>query len=453
VAYSYNSTTSPAYPASPATTVTVASPNDLLWGEAKDEEISVIKDEVTITMKHKFSQVRVEAKMTGANITDIHDVTVSPGNSADLTVETGNLAKNGSAVAVPVPFSRWDGVNTQTVTSDSVVIYTGISNIYVDLGSITIEGYDVPFTNARAVFNKVLEEGYSYTLLISFKQTLWAKSNIYWVSTGPNTGYLTFDTNENGHQGYQGVFFKWGSLVGISPAQPDAFSTSIPVYIPNYNAGNPLASTWSAPTTSTYTWSATDDSGTNPAPATDIPYMDGSYSTTDYSRNNIFVMDEARNRPEDYAKKVGDICQYLGITGAGPAGYRMPTSSEMGTTNEAWNGANPVGGGWVKGSGSWPTADEQNGAGSSDGKTDLIQVKGLGSAVNGVMGVVLPASGYRQHSDGVLFGVGRYAHYWTGSAHSATYGKVMRFNSTNVYPDTGNGRSCGFPVRCVKNEN
>jgi hypothetical protein len=34
--------------------------------------------------------------------------------------------------------------------------------------------------DAQAEFKRALVAGYSYTLVVNFQKTLWAKSNVYW---------------------------------------------------------------------------------------------------------------------------------------------------------------------------------------------------------------------------------------------------------------------------------
>jgi hypothetical protein len=440
--------TLPDFPSSPATTITVASPNDLLWGKAV-EYVDETNNEVTITMKHKFAEVRVMARMAGADIIDMHDVTVAPGNSADLTVETGGLAKNGAAAAVAVPVS-WGGgewVADEEVTSDPAVIYIGTKPFYVDIGTVEIEGYPAPFTNARAVFNKELEEGKSYTLVISFKQTLWAKSNIYWKwkddSDHDKGGYLTFDTYENSHQGYQGVFFKWGSLVGISAARvggsDDFLGQDVPIYVPAYNGGAPKSSTWEATTSTAKGWDSWGDNISGPS---DIPYMDPSdYVADNYARDNNYVMHPDRNKYEVYKDGRGDICQYLSTkTGVVEGNWRLPTAGELGPA-----------GGWTHGG--RVTAD--NTLANAEGTADLLTASIDGAwAKNADMGdVVFPASGVRGGNDGALASVGYYGHYWSGSARSATQGWYVGFLNNYVYSNDYSVRSFGFSVRCVRNTN
>jgi hypothetical protein len=61
-----------------------------------------------------------------------------------------------------------------------------------------------------------------------------AKSNIYW-----NGSYLTFSNTSGVTEDYQGVYFKWGSLVGISPKNTATLTTAWETYYPtDMNANN-----------------------------------------------------------------------------------------------------------------------------------------------------------------------------------------------------------------------
>jgi hypothetical protein len=278
VAYSYNNGTSPDYPTFPDTEITVGPPHDLLWASVP-KLITSSDYNVSITMKHQFAQVLVKATTTLVSgqpvIKNMSGVTVTPGHSVDLTIETGDVEENA---AVTQSVLSWNDLDTKTVTSDPIVVYPGTANpVFVNIGSVTIAGYN-PFTNAQAEFKKALTAGTSYTLVVNFQKTLWAKSNVYWKwnNSGDHTqgGYMTFDTEENGHQGYQGLVFKWGSLVGISPVGGSS---------PAYNAGESMPASYS-------TWSS-------------IPSLqDASVSMTDPNISTLY----------------GDICKYINPN------YRLP---------------------------------------------------------------------------------------------------------------------------------
>jgi hypothetical protein len=458
VAYSYNSSTPPDY-AEP--TITVASPHDLLWG-SHTQLVDASSSSVSITMDHLFAQVRVKATTTSVSgqpeITNMSGVTVTPGNSADLTIETGGVDPNTSAIAAALPVSWGDWSDGTEVTSDPVAIYTGTDNtIYVNIGSVTIDDYDTPFTNARATFNKALTAGYSYTLVVNFQKTLWAKSNIYWDVTNQR---LTFDTHENSHQGYQGVLFRWGSLVGISPARAGSDAGFIykplPIYVPY---GYPSTPKWKLtypqsvdtdadiPGTSDYiTWTTTASGGVA-APDTDIPYLDGRYTapgTVAFGRNNRYVIDADRNTTEMYQSLRGDICQYLSTkTGVVSGDYRLPTSYEFGSIS---SGNSLDLDGWTTGG----TNGTDLSLGNAYGTVDLLSLSRLW-AKNSTMGdVIFPASGLRT-GDGYLYNVGDAGYGWSGSGGTSIFGYILEFRIYYVYPYRSGTRSDAYPVRCVQN--
>jgi hypothetical protein len=452
VAYSYNSGTLPTY-AEP--TVTVAPPNDLLWGSTT-QLISTVEDKVSITMDHLYTQVRVKATTTSVTglplIKNMTNVTVSPNSSAQLTVRTGGLAQPSAVVQ----YVTWNGFNATTVTSNPLTVYTGAANpFYVNIGSVTIDGYS-QFTNAQAMFTKALAAGKSYTLVVNFQKTLWAKSNIYWKSTGGDTGYLTFDTQENGHEGYQGVFFKWGSLVGISPAHPSAgdntFSPNVPVYVPTYNAGTPANSTWIRKTGHDYTaagWPYAGGSGAVEDEPENIPYADKHYAYAQSSdRSNTYLTTEISS-PTDFAGCRGDICLYLSQTRPTElAGYRMPKSSELAAS------------GW----GLTGNFGANNALGNDAGTAIIIKEaspndRGYARNNTSTMKVTFPASGIRNYHGGPLEDVGNIGYYWTSSirgyggnhADSYAYEFHMLASNPQISVAAGPYRSTALPVRCVKN--
>jgi hypothetical protein len=413
-------------------------------------------------MKHQFSRVALKATTDGMEapkptISALSAVLESYKASA-MTVLTGALTK-GDPENQDLTFPTFSAA--ETVTGDRCMVYAGgEATTSLRITSATIGGTtsSVPLS---VRFNQKLDPGKSYTLRISFKNLVWAKSNIYWVKTGSDAdgdiGYLTFDTTDEGHQGYQGVLFKWGSLVGISPALTAGniiFSTATPVYIPTYNTSTPTASTWKSPTTSPYSLnlvaSTTDTDNT-----ASIPYVDGraAFTSTDNSRDDNFLVHPDRNTDAMYTAKRGDICQYLSKTGKVSGNYRLPISNEFGIVSANWNTSTPIAGGWVKGTASWPVAN--NTAGNAAGTADLIAA-GYGYAKNVLMGgnTLFPAVGIRQEGGFYLSHVGNLGYYWSGSAsgnNNNTYARLIHFNPTQVQSAGGNPRSQGFAIRCVRN--
>jgi hypothetical protein len=478
VAYSFNTTTVPDYAAS-ITGGAPYSPNgnasDPLWGISGTTSITAGGTyNISIAMKHQFSRVAIKATTTGMDapvptISAMSAVLVGYKASA-MAPLTGALTK-GAAEEQTITFPSFSA--STTVTSNACMVYTGgESTTSIKITSATIGGTtgSIP---APVSFNKQLEPGKSYTLRVSFKNLKWAMSNIYWVSTGSNVGYLTFDTTDKGHQGYQGVFFKFGSLVGISPAQTgstptNAFSNATPVYIPNYVPGSATTSTWSAPTTSPYTaagWPAIV-AGTAEDAAINIPYMDGRAAfapPTNDNTSDITVIHSNQNTDAMYSAKRGDICQYLGKTQTALRGYRLPMQSEWGTSSSQWNATNPtttpVSGGWVTTDGSY-LHNNATGNGKPDGTADFRTASGnaanmvFKSAKNLLMGnIIIPPSGTRNYdnNNGDVAHVGLHAFYWCGSAKNNLVGSIFHYSSNGPYIPYGMNRNVALPIRCVKN--
>jgi hypothetical protein len=255
--------------------------------------------------------------------------------------------------------------------------------------------------------------------------------------------------------------------VGISPAQTggsDAFLISTPVYVPNYNAGTPSASSWVRSTGYDPAKWVETVSGVAENDADAIPYLDGrsDFNALDYTRNNTFVIDAERNTDAMYLGKRGDICQYIGKTapnteeGKKLKGFRLPTSSEFGTVTENWDGTTPKGGGWMPTVSTWTVKDAT--AGNPEGTANLLEsAKNNAGKVfaaiqnNGMGGVVLPASGLRIRSF-LLDWVGQTGYYVSGSAaNEICYWRMHFSGGSGVGIDIQTDRAFAISVRCVRN--
>jgi uncharacterized protein (TIGR02145 family) len=142
----------------------------------------------------------------------------------------------------------------------------------------------------------------------------------------------------------------------------------------------------------------------------------------------------------DFAAYKGDICNYIN-----PA-YRMPTSTEHGNLSY---------GNDMTSTSSFSVGDsEDNRAGkyifnkNSSDKT----IYGTFATTDPIGSYVLPASGYRDYSDGSLENVGDFGSYWSGSAYSSSLAYELYFGSSDASADGCGYRSYGFPVRCVLQE-
>jgi hypothetical protein len=450
VAYSLNTNATLSY----AATMGPYSPGsvDLLWGEAPNETIvEGGANDVTVPMYHQFSRVRLEATSTALGAYTISNIdAVLVGNRAGLTVKSGPT----KGTAENQTFTRTTTLPSATVAFAQRMAYTGgdaVTSVLVT--TATIGG--TTHTNRMARFKRKLEPGKSYSLKIAFKNLEWARSNIYW-----NSSRLTFipANGTTNYEGYQGVFFKFGSLVGVSPAtvysyqagvgsiySPNYFDQAVPIYVPS---GYPSSPKWTA-TTSTSSGYSTWGFRTNNA--TDIPYLDPidyAGSGSDFGRSSTYAIDAERNTTEMYQGLRGDICQYLSTaTGVVAGNYRLPTSYEFGSASD-----------WTTGG----TAESNVRLGGNTGATNLLSAD-VPWAKSAAMGnVTLPAGGMRY--SGTLNYVGADGYLWSGSAgHWPGASPVHAEDAYMLYlSGSGSGnhsvltdrsieRSHGCPVRCVKN--
>jgi hypothetical protein len=439
VAYSYNSTTvAPDYS---ATTLTVSPDYDLLWGSEVETVTEEGPNEVSIGMKHKFSQVTVEITTTAISdepaITATYPTSITPGYRATLTVISGVMDKGSNFT--PYLSSSWTGVGTSTVTSTPRCVYTaGDYPIFVEVSWVAIDG--VTFMIPTPRFNMPLVSGSSYTLTVAFKKNLvWAGSNIYWdESLNSGAGGLTFDAPgaSLANQMKQGVFFKWGSLVGISPAGDsnsayDAATTKI--YVPTYNSG-----------TSSWDW---EDPSSFHLDWEDIPYVDDIFTGAP-SRIGSQLTNDALNTSNDYdywKNRKGDICRFLTGRPDVPSGsWRMPTSLEQGMKSYYSYGNSD---GWTREGGtSW------NAINVPEAYVDGSYPISYGASNTGI---TFPASGryYDLFSGGVmcLYSAGERGYLWSSSASGSDGGYNMDIYAGGVLIETSISRVDACPIRCVKN--
>jgi hypothetical protein len=451
VAYSLNTNDPLSYAATmgPYT----AGSDDVLWGETPVETlVDGVDYNITIPMYHQFSRVTVVATSIDMSPYTIDDLEAEVlGYQAKLIPKDG-LVKDA---AENQAFTSFSTLGNATVTSDMITVYTGgESTTAVRFTTVTMGA--ITHRNRVARFNRKLEPGKSYTLKVSFKELFWAKSNIYWetvsdVNDAKYPGYLTFAPAEanDSKAGYQGVFFKWGSLVGVSPAQATNGSNayagqSVPIYVPyNYTDNAPAAAKWRASTNATEytTWGA-------------IPYLTeisytGGYTGGDYTISNTYAIDPERNTEAMYQGLRGDICQYISKTGAVSGKYRLPIASEFGPAKNTNFDT----------SGLWTQAgvfSEDNSLGNPEGTFDLYGTSGghRGKAKDYLGSVDLPAAGERTDFGGSGGGLRRVALnglYWTGSEYSdyQLYTFEIHYDFVGYFDSFE--RTDGRPLRCVRN--
>jgi hypothetical protein len=314
--------------------------------------------------------------------------------------------------------------------------------------------------------------------VISFTRKLaWAGSNVYWEDGNWNGGQgrLTFapagTAFDDSKQTYLGVYFFWGSLVGISPKfdteNQDTYkynASTTPSFWPIYNSADPETSGWNS-TTGT-AWSS-------------FPYLTS--TSGNFGEDTNYFNSLPNGGTSLYSSQTGDICRYLGHTGAAPDGYRMPTYNEIyyGKLNNTstvtydasvWDSA-PIHNRWTKMAGStWANVPAAVGQSYQGGTYPMPSGANHGDVA------VFPATGWMEEPTGDSYtpgarlrGLGNSGHYWTSSAHkkvtSTNIDKIYFFvfgsagvqdrrGQTGDAPDIGPSRppyQTAFSVRCVKN--
>jgi hypothetical protein len=355
--------------------------HDLVWGQSvnkKIEDYTEAARTVTIHMTHKFArvQVRVRSSISNATITTLSGVTVEGGKEATLTLFDGNISF-GNAVTQGVSIAS---SGTDIYSSYRTVSPVSPAPIQVKIGTLKVSASATTFANQTVTFNSTLTAATSYTLVVDIKRFVFAKSNIYWQevpdpSDPKHPGYLTFVPagTDGSKEGYQGLLFRYGSLVGISPVGD--FDSSLIFYRAGYSPASGIYSTW-----------------------TSIPWKTGAISGLGY----------------DTSSQTGDICQYI------DAAYRFPKTDAF-----QWAGI-----------GYWGTASPAT-PDKTDGTYDLIAngYKYISFPMMGA--ISFPSSGYRVSTGLRLAGEeGRYWMDFTGSDYPyLMYSHMTTINAYGSSPD------------------
>jgi hypothetical protein len=418
----------------------------------KNKTIHTASDaQLSFTLSHKFSQVTLVADCSynGWIITTAASGTVrlSPCYKVGMDY-AGVVTKQGNYTT---PFFTWNNITAgTTVTSDARTVFTAGEpiSVVISANAFTIDGKSTPSSGQIvASFNgKTLEAGKKYTLTFKIKTPKFAASNLYWDNT---TQKLTFagysDTPSTVVENkYQGVFFKFGSLIGISPMDYWNQSSTL-LYVPPTGAwtsswyitsANGSLSSLPAGITGTiknHTTTETVWTGTDYAA---IPYASAGLPLS-FPRSGHYVTDLPL---DSLAEFKGDICKYLDPL------YRLPTSYEFTTfenymywdDGNYWYGWKRVDGTWTYGS---IVSDKEDGTYS-------------GITTGGVFGPTenfFPASGYRTNSGGGMT-EGWIGAYWSSSASSTNqnqFGYCLTIDESMAYAGGYWNRPQGHAVRCV----
>jgi hypothetical protein len=297
---------------------------------------------------------------------------------------------------------------------------------------------------------------------------VWGASNIYFrpdaSSVDGSVGSLTFAKSDQSKSGYQGLFFKWGSLIGVAAYPAGGYNTTVDngtyLYIPDVSTGKYYKVRAGAVSESyedinsekqdairAYAGKVSDDKSWNK-----IPYV--SSGTTD-DRSFNYLGSVTVHIPTDYQ---GDICKFLTDTkvtnGSGlKKNWEMPISDKWiggGTHGYEYT---PAGATYKKKDNSWSGANDftftvlSDAADGRSSTTTALMTYTI-TATNET--VTFPASGYRLN--GALGGVGYYGHYWSSSVFNGPNAYYLGFNGGSyVDPANYGDRAEGKFVRCVQN--
>jgi hypothetical protein len=414
--------------------LTINNRSDLLWW--KKQSVTVYSDAdaaLDIDLNQMLVKVKVvlDCSYNGWMISGI-----AAGLSLGSIANTGTM-KPATGEITPALLTqqlKWPSSKTSAMRqfSEQLTVLPKVSSaltVHIPVLTISREGLSaIPPVAANNKFTTPLQSGVSYTLRVRLRTPIWAGSNIYWEGD-EKAGRLTFDpTGETQNEGFQGVFFKFGSLVGISPALvdgDDAFGTDLPLYVPDERA--------------TSQWSPTTAAAMQYASWYAIPHMDKSYyANSGRGRDDTSATDADQSI---FASFRGDICRYRGEKEPTRlSDYRLPTSSEFGAVIS-----------WTR-KGSFVTGD--NSVATPFGQTNLLTAPlQLGYATHAKMdNVILPASGFRDLDGKLRATVGFDGYYWTASEYSAAEAWIFEYyGGTIIRPIRFLERDYAFPIRCVKN--
>jgi hypothetical protein len=398
-------------------------------------------------MRHQFvkAQLKLDAG-SGKTITAVPgSISMDAPTSGTFDLKDGKFSSSSGTTL----FTGWTDLNTQTVTSGEFTFLPKATDYTLSwpAEAVTVtEGATQRKTVAgnTIILNSKLLAGRSYTIALKFyRLPRFAGSNIYWDGS-----QLTFDPHgTNTNTKYQGVFFKWGSLIGVSPAQTiisgrarDYFSSGT-VANSGQNDGTPIYlkvnDVWvktNVAYATTQGWfgngavsNTIDEDAWSP-----IPYYT---AESTYGNTEKTLLDNSTTA--NFNAHKGDICYYI------DKDYRMPTGLELDSLVTASSYSFDHGG---------FTRDYYDVPGTSD--NDKAGKYAFTTNYGTLTGYVLPASGRRDNGDGLLDDVGSNGGCWSGSARSSTTAYCLYFGSSvaYAYEDGSLYRDEGFSVRCVLQE-
>jgi hypothetical protein len=413
--------------------------SDLLYKKIVGIPVSGSAPELEILLDRVMARVQVviDCSYNNWTITGVSGVTLATVNSGG----TIRLIDKVVASNTGTPALTWTGSGNKRESNGILVMPKASSTLTVSIPRSAIARQSLSAIPSNTVttgtFSTALVGGCSYKLYMKLRVPKMAGSNIYWEGNA-TSGKMMFDKYlTRTHEYYGGLFFRWGSLVGISPL--GAWGTSTPVYVPS-------GSGWAPSTAGAQGYTGWANEPSDLASGTsEIPYVHVGYGQVDLTA-------PAQNTSTMWNGRRGDICQFIGSKDATLSGYRMPIKGEfgsLGTGNsldkEGWTLSNNAASG---------TAHNAYGTGNFSSK-----LRATNSVINSdAGGIIFVGAGYRHRSSGGVGYAGNLGCCHIATAPSATNSSSFRFEGTvqaggianTVTPCTTNGiRSYGHPVRCV----
>ena len=425
VAYSFNETA--AMPSFADTTAVITTAQEVLWGDSI-ETIGLASSAVHITMQHKMAKVVVNATVENSSALNSVDAEIYC-YEPTLTVQSGVLNPNGSLTGRPVSWTVTDPL-LSLQASDTLYLFTDeapFTGIKVNQMSINSVTYTGPF---YANYAKPLEAGKTYAIHLNFLPQPSGGSipRITWEPPTPPVypegRYVITNDPRDG-----GLYFKFGSVVGIYSAEGKVQSLTPPIMVsdPLFDVGRDIA--WS-PVSGILNWM-------------NIPCDSVTVNASFHTVANV------------KAGK-GDPCRLVGLNlddiSSTPVGMLSPAAID----NGLWR---------------MPTAQENrdfSGYQSDQSTADWWWEQGAPGNISfnvgggefpergqGGLSKFLPAAGSRNFSSVVPTGAiqyqGNFGYYWSGDLHASNSGGIgWVFWSTNLQLNEAFNYHVGSSVRCVK---
>jgi hypothetical protein len=413
------------------------------------------------------------------------------GDLAAPTSGPGVTFEPGKQYVLNLTFGAGSGTGGGPGGSDQPSVDIGAT---ISFGELGVDGYgpDIAVPKPKA---------------FELVPAIWSQSNVYYDETADaadGVGALTFSESDDTKNLYQGIYFKWGSLVGVSVGTNwNNFLKTDYLFIPGSDGkyhkvqvSDLVANPHSDPVVAAFqsavgsiAWGdlANDDqSGTDARTALwgGIPYTDlaniSSYTPASppgrTSRDDNGLTEATGTAVLPYSSYKGDVCKYLVETKATNGNssvltsglkWRLPTSNEFSKYSGGSNADND-GDAFVNigtddhYSTKWKSTDpaavgefeDASNGNIEDGafklKDNLFTYYRLNWVSSGYEPPLFPASGYRGNTDGGQFFIGGNGYYWSSSAFGGSYAYILYFSSGYVYPYSNGNRTNGFSVRCVR---